>query len=173
MSVRYTRTAIALHWLIALLMIALFSLGWYMVDLPKGPHRGETFALHKSIGLTVFALAVFRIYWRATHTPPPLPDRMLAWKVLLARSVHLSLYVLLILQPVTGYLSSSFSGYKTNWFGIALPHWGWQDPPLNALFTQLHVIGSIGILVLLGCHVAGVVLHLLVGERDVVRRILP
>ena len=170
---RYTATAIVIHWLAALVIVALVGIGWFMVDLPKGPDRGYYFALHKSIGLSLFLLMLVRISWRLTHRPPQLPDEVPAWQRTLARSVHLCFYVLLVLQPVSGYLSSSFSGYRTKLFGIPLPHWGWSDPPLNELFTEIHVIGSIAIVVLVGIHLAGVLSHLLGGQARLVRRILP
>lgn len=53
------------------------------------------------------------------------------------------LYILMFLQPLSGYLSSSFSGYTTNLFGIPLPAWGWKDPALNQLLTDFHIISSI------------------------------
>ena len=67
---RYSLIAIVLHWAMALLIFTMFGLGWYMVDLPDGPHKSWYFALHKSIGLTVAMLAVLRLTWRLTHRPP-------------------------------------------------------------------------------------------------------
>ena len=90
---RYTKTAIILHWLIAILIALMFVLGWYMAELPKeapkqmaydlfdlgvytwqlaeeASPRTFYFNLHKSLGLTVLALIVLRVLWRITHTPP-------------------------------------------------------------------------------------------------------
>ncbi len=171
-ALRYTRTAIVIHWLAAALVFVLVGLGWFMVDLPKGPDRGYYFALHKSIGLSVFALMAARIAWRLCHAPPPLPDEVPRWQRALARLVHLAFYAVLVVQPLSGYLSSSFSGYRTSWFGIALPHWGWRDAPLNELFTEIHVIGSIALVVLIGIHLLGVLSHLLGGQAHLLRRML-
>jgi cytochrome b561 len=170
---RYTTTAILLHWVIALLVFALFAVGWNMVDLPRGPDRSYNFALHKSLGLTVFGLAVVRLVWRYFHRPPPYPESMARWRITLARSAHLLFYVLLILQPVSGYISSSFSGYSTKYFGLPLPGWGWRDPPLNEFFTEIHVMNSVLFLVLIGVHVAGALTHLFDQDRGILRRILP
>jgi cytochrome b561 len=170
---KYTRVAMALHWLTALLVVGLFGLGWYMVDLPKGPDRGATFALHKSLGLSVFMLTVWRLAWRVRHPAPALPHSVAPWRATLAHAVHASFYVLLVLQPVTGYLSSSFSGYDTAWFGISLPSWGHHNPPLNELFTELHVLCSITLLGFVLLHVAGAVSHVLTPGDRVLRRMLP
>jgi len=172
-TTRYTYTAMLLHWLIALLVFALFAIGWSMVDLPRGPDRTYSFALHKSIGLTVLALALVRVGWRVFHRPPPYPESMPRWRVTLARSVHLLFYFLLFLQPVSGYLSSSFSGYSTKVFGVPLPAWGWRDPPLNEFFTEIHVMSSVLFLLLIGLHVAGAVSHLFDRDEGILRRIVP
>ena len=72
--VRYTRTAIALYWLIALLIVCAFALGWVMTGIPGfTPTKLKYFSWHKWIGVTAFALAVIRVLWGATHVPPPLP----------------------------------------------------------------------------------------------------
>jgi cytochrome b561 len=170
---KYTTVAIVLHWLMALLVLVLIGLGWFMVDLPQGPDRSYYFALHKSIGLTVFALLGVRVAWRIRHRPPALPSFMGRWQAAVARTVHLGFYAVLLVQPVTGYVSSSFSGYKTRWFGVPLPHWGWQDAPLNELFTEIHVVVSLALVCLIALHLLGVLLHLVLGERSVLRRILP
>ena len=169
----YTRLAIALHWVIALLVFALFAIGWNMVDLPRGPDRSFNFALHKSLGLTVFGLAVVRSVWRVLHRPPPYHKSVARWRVTIARSAHLLFYVVLFLQPASGYLSSSFSGYATRIFGISLPQWGWRDPPLNELFTELHVASSVLLIVLICIHVLGALSHGFNRGDGVLRRILP
>jgi len=172
-ATRYNRLAIALHWAIAALVFALFAIGWNMVDLPRGPDRTFNFALHKSLGLTVFSLALVRVVWRFSHPPPPYHEALAHWRVTLARSAHLLFYVLLFLQPTSGYLSSSFSGYRTAVFGLALPQWGWRDPPLNEFFTEIHVMSSVLFVVLIGIHILGALSHAFDREDGVFRRILP
>lgn len=168
---RYTLPAIALHWVIAGLIIFLFGLGWYMTDLPKGPVRTPYFSLHKSVGLTVAGLALLRLLWRLTHRPPALPD-MPDWQRRAAGFTHTMLYVFMFLQPVSGYISSSFSGYTTKYFGIPLPDWGWKDHILNQLFTDVHVVSSVILLCLIVVHVSGALQHAFKHD-GVVGRMLP
>src|SRR5262249_49709626 len=141
--IKYTRVAMSLHWLTVALVGALYAIGWYMVELPKGPARGEYFALHKSLGMTVFLLTILRLGWRLKHKPPPLPSDLPVWQKKLATAVHHSFYLMLFLQPTLGYLSSSFSPYSSTYFGIPLPDWAEHNPQLNELFTELHVGGSV------------------------------
>ena len=171
---RYSTTAIILHWLMAILLLTLFGLGWYMVDLPKGSdERSWFFALHKSIGLTMALLALIRVVWRFTHVPPDLPETVSLFKQKLAGLTHVLLYVAMIIQPLSGYISSSFSGYKTKIWGVALPHWGWKSPALNELFTDIHVASSVVLLCLVILHLSGVAVHIYEGDKQVLRRMLP
>jgi cytochrome b561 len=170
---RYDTVAIILHWAMAVLVLFMIGFGWYMVQIPEGPARSAPFALHKSIGLTIFLLWVVRILWRFTHPAPPLPESMPGFKRTLARATHVLLYIMLLLQPLSGYLSSSFSGYKTRYFGIPLPHWGWKDSALNEFFTELHVIFSITLVLLIITHVVGAFTHLLTKDDHILRRMLP
>ncbi len=169
-QLNYTLTARILHWLIAILIMLMFALGWYMVELPKGAERGWFFALHKSTGLSIFGLVLIRVFWRLLHQPPNMPASIPEWKRRLAHFTHVSLYLLMFIQPLSGYISSSFSGYKTKYFGIPLPHWGWKNPPLNELFTEVHVVGSMLILALVLAHVVGAMAHLIVEKDGVFKR---
>ena len=170
---RYTRIAMLLHWATVALVAALYAIGWHMVDLPKGPARGEAFALHKSIGMTVFLLTALRLAWRLHAPPPPLPATIARWQRLLASTVHHLFYVLLFLQPLMGYLSSSFSSYSSRYFGLPLPDWGEHDPALNEFFTELHVAGSVALLVVIALHVLGALSHLFKVDDHLLRRMLP
>src|SRR4030095_12331847 len=82
---RYTWTAIALHWLIAAIVIGVFAWGWWMQKIQKQPPglRADAFNLHKSFGLAVLLLMLVRVGWRLLHRPPPLPP-MPAWDARLA-----------------------------------------------------------------------------------------
>lgn len=170
---RYTRTAIGLHWVTAVLVLFMFGLGWYMVDLPKGPERGANFALHKQIGILIFLITVVRLVWRARHPAPPLPDTLPAWQNRLAFSVHRLFYVVLILHPLTGFASAQFAGYGTRFFGIPLPQWGWEDKSINTFFTGCHEITALILLILIICHLAGAISHILKKGDHLVRRMLP
>lgn len=169
---KYTWPAVLLHWLMALLVLGMLALGLYMSGLPKGPERSAMIALHKSIGLTLVLLLALRVAWRASHAPPPYPGAMPRWQQRAAHANAIALYVLLVLQPLSGYLSSSFSGYKTSWFGLPLPYWGWESPELNAFFHSIHVVCSRLLMLLIALHLGAAILHALVRRDGVVRRML-
>jgi cytochrome b561 len=165
-SDRYTRTAIALHWLIAVLVIFQFAWGWWMQGIPKQPvgPRVDAFNLHKSLGLTILALMVVRVLWRVGHSPPRLPD-LPHWQATAARANHWLLYAALVVQPLAGYLGSEFSGFPVKFFGSTLPSWTGKNVAMKELMSTVHLATSwvIGAIVVL--HVAAAFKHALV-DRD-------
>lgn len=168
---RYNRTAVVLHWAMAIFIITMIVMGWYMDDLPKGSEqRSYFFSLHKSLGLSMALLIVFRIFWRLTYAPPTLPNAIARIPQILSAAAHHLLYLLLVLQPLTGYISSSFSGYKTKFWGLPLPHWGWKNPQLNEFFTSIHEICGTALAVVIGLHVLGVLWHLCYDQVNLLNR---
>ena len=84
----YAPTAVALHWVLALLVFSLYGLGWYMVGIPKGtPPVAYFYNLHKSLGIVAALPIILLIWWRATHVPPSLPGSLPAWQ---ARAAHIN-----------------------------------------------------------------------------------
>jgi cytochrome b561 len=162
---RYTQFAAALHWIVAAMLVAQFSWGWLMQQIPKQPPglRADAFNLHKSIGLVLLALMLVRLGWRLLHPPPPLRG-LPAWQRALAHGTHRLLYAVIILQPLTGYLGSVFSGYPVKWFGVTLPAWGWHSVPLKDLMGTVHLVTSFVILFAVLLHVAGALRHALAGD---------
>jgi len=163
---RYTRTAIALHWLIAVAVIVQFCWGWWMQGVPKQPAgmRADAFNLHKSVGMTILMLMSVRLLWRWGHPPPAFPA-MPKWQAALAHVVHAMLYAVLLLHPLSGYLGSVFSGYPVKLFGMTLPAWGHNDPALKNFFSASHFVTSWVLLAAVTLHVAGALKHALV-DRD-------
>src|SRR5450755_4365263 len=165
-AARYTNTAIVLHWLIAVAVLGLIGWGWWMQAIPKNPGgpRVDAFNLHKSIGMTVLLLTLVRIGWRVRHPPPPFTP-MPRWQAQLARAVHLLFYVCLIIQPLSGYLGSAFSGYPVRFFGVVLPAWAPKSDALKDALSLVHLVDSWVLVGALALHLAGTVNHALL-ERD-------
>ena len=173
-ATRYTKTAIVLHWLIAAAVLGLIGWGWWMQTIPKSPTgpRVDAFNLHKSVGMTVLLLMLARIAWRAGHPPPPFVP-MPQWQAQLARAVHLLLYVCLIVQPLSGYLGSAFSGYPVRFFGFVLPAWAPKNDALKDAFSIVHLVDSWVLVGLLVLHLAGTVKHALLERDGSFRRMWP
>ena len=99
---RYTLTAIALHWLMAILIIAAFLLGLTMVDIPGlTPTKLKYFSWHKWLGVTVFGLACLRLLWALGHPAPAHPASMADWQKKAARVSHGLMYILIFAVPLS------------------------------------------------------------------------
>jgi len=171
---RYNNTAIALHWLIALLIFVAFPLGWYMSDLQLSPTKLQLFSYHKWIGITVLVLALMRVIWRFTHTPPALPDSISKLQQMGSHVVHGILYLLLFAVPISGWLMSSAKGFKTVLFGVLpLPDLLDKDKALGHLLEVVHQSLNYILLLLVVLHVAALIKHRFIDHDDVLTRMLP
>lgn len=175
MDQRYTRTAMTLHWLIALLLVSQFAFGWYLSDIPRGvPARGYFVNLHKSTGMLIALLIVLRLVWRLTHRPPPLPDTLPQWQQSAAAASHNLLYVLMLVMPLSGYLGSNFSKHGVNFFNLVkFAPWGPDIKRLYTIFNQIHLISSWLLLALVILHVLAALKHLFVDRDTVFSRMMP
>lgn len=189
---RYTKVAIVLHWLIALFIFFMLALGLYMVELPKeapkqlafdlfdwglytwqmsepGSPRMFYFNLHKSVGLTLFALIVVRILWRMTHRPPAMLASYHPWERKLATAAHHFLYLLMVAIPVTGLLMSINSKYGINLFGVHVLD-GVDNKPVRDTFEGLHELGANLMIALLIVHIVGALKHRFMDKDDTMKR---
>lgn len=168
----YTRTAMVLHWLIAACVFCQITLGLWMITIPKSPPgmRAGWFNVHKSIGITLFVLILVRVLWRLAHRAPPLPSTLPQWQRVAAKTSHFLLYVCMIVMPMSGYLGSSFTKYPILYFGMRLPHWGWDAPALKDLCSQVHLVTVTIFIILIAIHVAAALKHLLVNRDGVFQR---
>jgi len=173
MNDRYTAIAISLHWLIALLIFVAFPLGIYMHDLPLSPDKLRLYSYHKWIGVTVFMLAVVRIYWRATHVPPALPDSMPGWEKFAAHATHYALYALILAIPLSGWLMSSAKGFQTVWFGVLpLPDLLDKNEDLGKLLQQVHMLLNFALFGLLLGHIGASLKHHFIQHDDILARMV-
>jgi cytochrome b561 len=174
-SGRYSGMAITLHWLIAILIIGGFWLGWVMTDIPGlTPTKLRYFSWHKWIGVTVFALAWLRVLWRLTHPVPPLPVGMPVLQRMISNTVHGLLYVLMIVIPASGYLYSAAAGIQVVYLGIVpLPALIEPDLQLKAIFRLTHIYLNYALLGLFVLHLLGVVKHTLIDRDGLLARMVP
>jgi cytochrome b561 len=181
---RYGAVAIAVHWLIALAIIGLILSGKWMVDAIRVKETQFTafqiYQWHKSFGLTVLALSLFRLAWRLLHTPPPAPDTMPNWQRFASTVTHWAFYVLMIGTPVLGWLMVSASplGLPTLLFGqLEVPHYPF-DPAadkaaLEHWFKANHELLANGTLLLLLLHAAAALKHHFVDKDNILWRMAP
>jgi cytochrome b561 len=163
-----------LHWLIALAVVGLLCVGWYMDEMPNSPDKIKVYALHKSFGITVLALMLVRLAWRWGNPRPALPSTMKGWERRLAGVVHGGIYAALLAMPLSGWLFNSASNFPLKWFGLfSIPALAGPDRDLKLLAEDVHWALSWVIVTLVALHVAGALKHHFVDRDDVLKRMLP
>ncbi|NMG68932.1 cytochrome b [Parazoarcus communis] len=174
MNTRYTRTAISLHWLVALGLFGAFGLGLYMTDLPLSPYKLKLYSWHKWAGVSLFLLVLFRLGWRLGHPPPPLPMSMPAILRVIAHLTHALLYVLMIAIPLSGWLMSSAKGFQTVWFGLLpLPDLVAKNAELGDQLQWLHMTLNYVLAALVIAHIGAALKHRFIDRDDILSRMLP
>lgn len=191
-STRYTKTAVVLHWLIAIFIALMFILGWFMADLPKEGAKQSAydllnlglytvqltdevtartfyFNLHKSLGITIFALIAIRVLWRITHKPPPLLNTYKAIELKVATGMHHMLYLLMVAMPLTGLVMGVFSKYGVKWFGMSFIA-GLDNKPVREFFEGAHEVIGVILLITIAIHVAGALKHKIIDKDETLKR---
>jgi cytochrome b561 len=181
---RYTRTAMAFHWLIALLIFANLAMVWIVDYLPDGMVRPVIDA-HKSFGITVLGLAIMRVLWRATHPAPPLPPSYSAWERWSAHAAHWVLYALIFCLPLSGWAHDSAwkeaATHPMYLYGLVpWPRIGWLTAINPAdkdywhdLLFRVHTSFAYVLYAMIVAHVAGAVKHQWLDNKPELQRILP
>jgi len=173
----YGAAAIALHWIMAALLVALVLLGIYMVQLPDAGFdtlKIRLIVYHKMLGLLALALATLRLAWRVTNVLPRLVEKLPDWQKVLARFVHLSFYALMFALPITGWLMSSAGGFRISLLGLLdLPTFIGQDDYLFQVFITVHKWLGYTLAALIVVHAGAALRHQFLEKDDTLRKMLP
>lgn len=172
---RYAASSRWLHWLTALLLVAVIPLGiWIGFFEPADQgFKLRLYNLHESLGVLVFLLVLLRIVNRRRNPPPPLPDDMPVAMRLAAHATHIGLYALLILMPLTGFLATNAWGFPLSLFGVLpIPSPLGKDEAIAKVLSLLHLCGAVAIGLLILGHLAGVVHHTFIRRDGLLRRML-
>ena len=170
---RYSIVAMIFHWVIAVAVIV----NWRLAEAAEHASDAEKAAIfgnHKALGITILLLTLGRLAWRLTHPVPPLTG-VASWERILARSVHVIFYVMLIGLPLGGWLASSYYGSGVDVFGIftlpALPVG--PDKEAGKAIFDLHATGGEIVIYLVGLHILGGLKHTFFDKNGGIFRMLP
>lgn len=173
-SQQYTATAKWLHWVVAILIIFLLALGFYMSGLPRGPDKTALIQLHKSVGVIALILAAVRTGWRFKYNPLALPQAMSDLMKRATHGVHWSLYGLMFIQPLGGWAMSSARGFPVSLGGIiTLPALVGKNEALGEILKEAHELTGWVLALLIVGHVAMALKHQFMDKDDVLARMLP
>ena len=171
---RYSNGAMIFHWAIAIAVIAT----WRIVEAAEHGSKADGaywMGHHKALGITILVLTVLRLMWRLAHPVPPMASTIAKWQKVLARSVHITFYVLLIGLPIGGWLGVSFFGAGVDMWGMftvpALPVGGSQTTGKSIL--ELHHTGGTILIYLIGLHILGALKHTFWDKDGTLFKMLP
>jgi cytochrome b561 len=161
-----------LHWTMAAGVLATLPIGLRIANGEPSLALIPWFGVHKTIGLTLLALAVLRIAWhRITPPPPPLPGEP-PWADRLARATHRAFYVLLLLVPLAGWVASSASGIDTVIFGaFTVPAVAPVSPEIERAAFLVHRVGAYALAALVVLHIAGALKRAIAGDGTLRRMV--
>jgi cytochrome b561 len=174
MSVGYTGTAKALHWLIVALLIAQFALAWTMPHIGRNTPITTLISLHFTVGVVILAVALVRLLRRLGHSEPEPEIGTPRWQIISARIVHWLLYCLLVVVPVLGWINASWRGMPVMLVGYELPKLVATRGPGWQWTGNVHVLlANYAMLILAGLHVAAGLYHYFIRRDRVLQRMLP
>ena len=170
---RWGGMAQSLHWLMALGILGNGILGLIMDEMPRGMAKLNTFAIHKSIGLTVLALLILRVSWRLFDRAPP-DEPMPRWQRFAAHATHGVLYLLMLAIPLSGWIYNSLHGYPLQWFKwFNLPALMEKNEALSDLAGETHEVLFWVLVAVLVAHVGGALVHHWFERDNTLLRMLP
>lgn len=168
----YTRTAQVLHWLMAIIFIAAWIIGFYSGNFLSydvdGSFKGNIITLHKNIATVIIFLVIVRIFWRYTHPAPELPNTMSPTMKRLAHFGHLALYFMLLALPITGCLFSWSAGHPAPvLYLFNLPTLIAKNPEITVIVKPLHIYISWAAGLLLTGHILAALKHHFIDKDNV------
>jgi len=168
---RFGFMAILLHWIMAILIIALLILGLYMTTLPVGLQKLRLYGWHKELGVLALAFVIVRILWRISNITPKLD--LAKWEVIAARMTHFTFYLLMLALPLTGWMMSSAAGLPVSFFGLfVLPDLVSPNEALRIIFQETHEWLAYAMIALICLHVAAALKHHFINKDNILRRML-
>ena len=172
-STTYGWPAQLLHWVVVVLVICQFVLANLAESADSRMETFILFARHKSIGITIFLLAIMRLLWRLFNEQPALPPGMPGWQQSTAKATHWLLYAFIILLPITGLLGSAASNFPVTWFGLfTVPALIGPNEALADVLHDFHGVLALCLALLATLHLVAALKHHFFNRDDVLRRMI-
>ena len=156
-------------------MFAVLPLAWVMTNAKGGSAlQHATYNWHKTLGLIVLVLTVFRLGWRLFDGPPPYPSKVAVWDRRAAHLAYWLFFAVMLWMPITGFIDSAYDGYPIKLFNlIQTPEIFPKNQHRADLFASLHALGQWPVYGLIVLHLGAVAFHLIWGRDGVLGRMLP
>ena len=164
---RYGRVSRMLHWIIAILFLALIPMGIFASMIPEGTeYRVAYYVVHKTIGVTVFLLVIARLIWNKVSQRPPLDKSLTLTEQKLAHRAHNTLYFMMLFIPITGFMMTSYHGYGTFFFFWELAPL-WEQSNVYKIWGGFHkYLLPYLVYIVLGAHILGALKHQFIDKHN-------
>jgi cytochrome b561 len=171
---RYGSLSVGIHWLMLLLFIAVYASINLRELYPKGSDLREALKTwHFMLGMLVFVLVWLRLAARFSGPTPGIQPEPPNWQQISAKLLHLALYALMIVMPLTGWLLLSATGKPIPFFGLQLPALIGENKVLAAQIKEIHEFGGTAGYYLIGLHTAAALYHHYIKRDNTLTRMLP
>jgi superoxide oxidase len=165
---------ITLHWTTVLIVLTLLGSGLLYGQVEERTWAPPLLQVHRSLGVTIWTLTLFRLLWRATGARfPAFPPSMTPLHQLGARLSEYALYALLLIQPATGLAQTIIRGHPFAVFTWSIPQLVARDVGLVGIFRAAHQIGAWCLIALAGLHAAAALVHHFILRDDVLEAMAP
>jgi superoxide oxidase len=171
---RYGSLSLGLHWLMLLLIAAVYACIELRGNFPKGSDIREGLKTwHFMLGLSILVLVLVRLAAHFIGTVPRIEPDPPKWQSLFAKLMHIALYALMIGMPLLGWLTLSAEGKLVPFFGLQLPSLVGESKSIAGWAKELHETGGTVGYFLIGLHAAAALFHHYVVRDNTLRRMLP
>jgi cytochrome b561 len=169
----YSLTARVLHWITAGLILLMIPVGIIIANEWGGPAQTFLYNLHKSIGVTLIPLIIIRLIYRLMNPPPPLPEDIPEIQKIAAYTTHWAMYMLILVQPIIGYIMTSAYPAPVPFFGLFnLPAIWPEDRALSERLSIVHLYVGLSIAVLAAMHISAALYHHFIRRDHVLMRMV-
>ncbi len=170
---QYGIMARALHWIMALMIIGIISVGFYMTSMEDGDDKWELYRMHKAFGVIVLMFVLFRWFWMLTNTALSPLANYTALDRKLAKLGKWALMILMLVMPLSGLAMSAFGGRATSVFGLfSVPGFAEANKSVAGVFHDIHVFSGWGIAIMVGLHILFALKHHFVDNDATLKRML-
>jgi len=163
------------HWLTVLILIGMFTIGFFGGSVQDAATRSSLYQGHKATGLLVIMITLLRLGWKLINPRPRLPDNIPAWQRKSANAAHFLLYGFLLAMPFSGWIMATAAGKYPNFYGLfvaPLPGIE-QSKALAKTFSQVHGIIAWCFLAVIALHLLAALKHHFINRDTVLRNMLP
>ena len=169
----YTPVARILHWLTAVVVVIMIIVGVIIANTGDWPGKMTVYDLHKSTGILVLVLVLFRLFYRLTHPPAPLPAHIPPIQQMVAHANHWTLYALLIVQPIVGWIATSAypAPIPVYWL-FELPRIWPEDRAFSERMFTVHAVVATLLAIAAAGHIGAALYHHFIRKDEVLMRMV-